>query len=94
MERTTFAGTHDHGLPVSQRGPSAVRWRWSGVLMSAMKKGEKLNHGRTGGYIIRAHGQRDGRGNNTVSHWSVVMDDILRKINQVEARKLFHVVKN
>ena len=41
------------------------------------------------GCIIR-DGQRDGRGNNTVSEWSVVMDDYaLRKINQVEARKLF-----
>ena len=42
------------------------------------------------GDIIR-DGQRDGRGgNNTVSDWSVVMADYtLRKISQVEARKLF-----
>jgi hypothetical protein len=44
----------------------------------------------TPGDIIR-DGQRDNRGNhNTVSNWSVVMADYtLRKINQVEARKLF-----
>jgi hypothetical protein len=41
------------------------------------------------GDIIR-DGQRDGRGNNTVSDWSVVTPDYsLRKVNQVEARKLF-----
>jgi hypothetical protein len=42
------------------------------------------------GDIIR-DGRRDGRGgNNTISDWSVVMADYtLRKISQVEARKLF-----
>jgi len=42
------------------------------------------------GDIIR-DGQRDGRGgNNTISDWSVVMPNYsLRKINQVEARRLF-----
>jgi len=41
------------------------------------------------GDIIR-DGQRDWRGNNTVSDWSVVKADYtLRKISQVEARKLF-----